>query len=148
MSKLKNSKLADIDGPVSAVMTPLPLVVESSTSFHTVERLFQRYDIRHLPVMDGSVILGVISDREVEAVIRSTPQSKDSEPIRAVVVKAFLEAEADARAIDVINEMASKKYDCSLILREKKVVGIFTLSDAIQLLLRFRTLNALPGTGE
>ena len=50
---------------VRDAMTPSPLVVTPSTSVMSARRIMRHAGIRHLPVLDGDVLIGMLSDRDV-----------------------------------------------------------------------------------
>ncbi len=56
---------------VKEVMTSKMISVTPTTSVEECLRLMQKYHIRHLPVVDGERVIGILSIRDVmEAVIR------------------------------------------------------------------------------
>lgn len=48
---------------LSAVMTPAPLTIEASKSFGYALLLMHENRFRHLPVIDGGVLIGMVSAR-------------------------------------------------------------------------------------
>jgi acetoin utilization protein AcuB len=46
-------------------MSPDPVTVESATSVREARRLLSYYGIRHLPVVMGDRVVGMVSDRDV-----------------------------------------------------------------------------------
>lgn len=64
---------------VSDAMTQNPVTVSASTSIGEVVRLMLDEGIRHLPVMDGGGMIGIVSDRDVKSV--SMPRLVDLEAI-------------------------------------------------------------------
>ncbi len=120
---------------ISDVMTPLPVTVDPSSSLHTVSHLMRRYDIRHLPVLEGEKLIGLVVERDVEIVIRLKLYDAQTEPVRTLMSKVPLAVSSDALVSSVIEEMIRTKGDCALVLKHSKVVGIFTLVDILKLLM-------------
>lgn len=61
---------ADLDAtPVSAVMTTTVLTVSPDTSLHEAARHMATRWIRHLPVVDGDEIVGMVSQRDLCGVL-------------------------------------------------------------------------------
>ena len=54
---------------VQDIMTHNPKYVETSTSIRHAIGVMQEFDIRHLPVLDGGELVGIISDRDLRGVI-------------------------------------------------------------------------------
>lgn len=50
---------------VSDVMTPNPLVVTADESFDNCMILMKQHGFRHLPILDGSKLLGLVSLRDL-----------------------------------------------------------------------------------
>lgn len=120
---------------ISEMMTPLPVTVDPSSSLQTVSHLMRRYDIRHLPVLDGEKLVGLAVERDVETVIRLKFFDVQTEPVRTVMAKIPLSVSSDALVCEVIKEMMRTKGECALVLKNTKVVGIFTYIDIIKLLI-------------
>lgn len=65
------------DTPVSAIMTPAPLVtVKSSSNVRECMRLMHSRRIRHLPVMENDKVVGILS---IGDIVRAIIQEQDSE---------------------------------------------------------------------
>ncbi len=64
---------------VSDAMTKNPMTVSVSTSIGEVARLMLDEGVRHLPVMEGGGMVGIISDRDIKSV--SMPRLVDHEAI-------------------------------------------------------------------
>lgn len=123
------------DKSISEVMTPLPITVEPSTSLQTASHLMRRYDIRHLPVVESDKLVGLAIERDVEILLRLNLVDGQTEPVRTVMSKVPLAVSTEAKVSEVTQEMVRTKIDCALVLKNHKVVGIFTLVDVLSLLL-------------
>ena len=51
---------------IGSVMTPFPYVVQVDESLRAARALMVEHDVRHLPVKDGSTLLGVLTDRDLK----------------------------------------------------------------------------------
>lgn len=65
----KNTKLKD-------VMTPKMMTVSLDTSVEKCVALMQQYRIRHLPVVEGDHLIGLVSMRDVMAVVLENKESE------------------------------------------------------------------------
>jgi acetoin utilization protein AcuB len=90
--------------------------------------------IRHLPVLRGGRLMGVLSDRDVKLI----EGFRDVDATKTTVEEAMTEqpytVEPDAPLDQVVSTMAEKKLGSAVILQNHKVVGIFTTVDACQAL--------------
>src|SRR5260221_11123940 len=53
---------------VSEVMTPNPATADAGSSIRAVLRQLVEMDVRHLPIVDDGVLVGIISDRDLKEV--------------------------------------------------------------------------------
>ena len=58
---LHQSGRAFLDGPVSAAMTPDPLTCTSDGAVNEVLQMMAGWQVRHLPVVENEVLLGLVS---------------------------------------------------------------------------------------
>lgn len=72
--------------PVSAVMTPNVCTVSPTTSLHEAARQMASRWIRHLPVVDGDTVLGMVSQRDLVGIFAA----QASEPETAEIVDGEL----------------------------------------------------------
>jgi CBS domain-containing protein len=59
----------DLDSPVAMIMTTELVTVDPSTSLRDAARLMADRWIRHLPVLDGGRLVGVVSQRDLAGVL-------------------------------------------------------------------------------
>jgi CBS domain-containing protein len=63
------------DTPVKEIMTSNPVVVSPEKTIEDAEALMSQYRIRHLPVLSGDTVLGMLSIRDlVEAYVKRQEQ--------------------------------------------------------------------------
>lgn len=62
----------DLDTPIEAVMTPNPDTLPPSATIRDAMGLMVEHDYRHVPVLDGQKIVGIVSARDIYGgVVRS-----------------------------------------------------------------------------
>lgn len=70
---------------VKDVMTDSPITVNADTPVGDVAQMFIDNDIRHLPVMEGDTMVGIISDRDLRSIVM--PRLVDQAAIDALRVQ-------------------------------------------------------------
>jgi len=116
------------------VMTTVPVQVEESASLETARRIMERYNIRHLPVVKEGKLAGVLSERDMNvalAVARS--HTLEATVLVAMHAPAF-QVQKNVPVADVARRMAEEKFGCAVVVNGEKICGIFTTTDALELL--------------
>lgn len=126
--------MSDKDLTISDRMTRTPHLIGAEQSLKTAHELMRSYEIRHLPVLHGGKLIGVLSQRDLHLV--ETLKDVDPEVIR--VEEAMSQ---DVYAVppktplkQVVREMASRKLGSAVVVEGTKVVGVFTTVDALDVL--------------
>lgn len=119
-------------------MTPVPETIDPElTIVQAAERMFS-FGVRHLPVVEGGNLVGILSQRDV-AVVQSLP---DYDPKRCLVRQAMQPSPftcgPGAHLDAVAREMAEHKYGAAVVVERdhpSHVVGVFTTVDALRALI-------------
>jgi acetoin utilization protein AcuB len=115
---------------VQKYMTTSPHTVGEDQPMAVAHRMMREHHIRHLPVLRGAKIVGLISDRDLNFV----ETLKDVDPRKDLVSEAMTAdpyfVSPDAPLDEVVSEMAEHKYGCAVVVQHDRVVGIFTTVDA------------------
>lgn len=116
---------------VKRYMTQHPYSVASTDSLARAKALMHEHAIRHLPVIDGERLLGIVSDRHSDLVEAVPGVDLDHVEIARVMEPApYVWSETP---IDEVTElMAKHKYDCVVVRGGDGVQGIFTAIDALR----------------
>jgi acetoin utilization protein AcuB len=113
-------------------MTPCPHTLQRDATLVVAREVMRRYGIRHLPVLDGPDLVGMLTDRDLSVAERvgdpSTLKAGDimtPEPYVAV---------PSTPLADVCDEMGRQKYGAAVIIDRGNVIGVFTVVDALRAL--------------
>jgi acetoin utilization protein AcuB len=120
---------------MSQYMTPQPWTIRKDAKMSQAHELMRAHRIRHLPVLQGGKLVGVVSDRDLH-LIETLP---DSDPAEVTVEEAMSEnvyvVSSDDPVDAVVEKMAGHKYGSAIVVTRRGVVeGIFTTIDALQVL--------------
>ena len=123
--------------PIPAIqkyMTTTPHTIGSDQTIAKASALMSEHRIRHLPVLHGGQLLGVLSDRDIK-LIESFPGVDASKlKVEEAMTEQPYTVTPDMPLDEVVSTMAEKKYGSAVIVQNHKVVGIFTTVDACQAL--------------
>jgi acetoin utilization protein AcuB len=119
---------------VQQFMTRSPHTIAHDQSLAAAHRLMRDNDIRHLPVMKGDKLIGIVSQRDLH-IIESL---KDVDP-EAVLVSEAMSTEVytvgPRTSVRLIaSEMATQKYGSAVVIEDDQVTGVFTTVDALRVL--------------
>ena len=115
---------------VQKYMTTSPHTIGDDQPMAVAHRMMREHHVRHLPVLRGSKIVGLVSDRDLNMVETLV----DVDPRKVLVSEAMSQdpyvVSPEASLDEVVSTMAEKKYGSAVIAQHDKVVGIFTTVDA------------------
>lgn len=121
-------------------MTRDPLVVSPDQPLADALRLTRARRIRHLPVVDGGVLVGIVSDRDVRLAMPSPLTEPDAErvafldrtPVRAVMQGEPVTIGPYDTVEDAAKEMRRRRIGAIPVVdAEGRLVGILSESDVL-----------------
>jgi acetoin utilization protein AcuB len=120
---------------VGTYMTRSPLTIGVEQSLTVARRLMSEHHVRHLPVLHGGDLVGVLSEREVEA-FEVLPGSRHLTVDEAMAPEVYVTFE-NAPLDHVAEEMARRHVGSAIVVAGgdgTKVLGVFTAVDALRAL--------------
>jgi acetoin utilization protein AcuB len=94
----------------------------------------QQFGIHQLPVLQGGVLVGVLSERDIALIRAVSPGQLETIMVEeAMAAEAYAVAPGDDLA-QVVAHMLEHKYASAVVMDHNKVVGFFTSIDALRLL--------------
>jgi acetoin utilization protein AcuB len=131
----------DKTAPIAQYMTPMPHTVGSEQTITFAQELMQKYDIRHLPVLHGGELYGIVSDRDLGIVAGLNEVDPDATTVEEAMTQEAYTVSKEASLFDVLEEMLEHKYGSAIVVEGVKIVGILTTHDALKLLVdKFATV--------
>lgn len=121
---------------ISKYMTTTPFSIEAKESVTRALEIMKEKDIRHLPVMRDSQVIGMLTDRDVKTMLSLTVPGMNTSKILAEDIcsdKPYT-TKPEALLNEVASEMAENKYGSAVVIDHGKLVGIFTAMDACKAL--------------
>lgn len=113
-------------------MTPGPHSIGKEQTLADAHRAMRAHKIRHLPVLHGGRLVGIVSERDLHLV----ETLRDVNPAHVAVEEAMTgdvySVEPDAALEATAREMAEHKYGSAVVMERGKVVGVFTTVDALR----------------
>lgn len=119
---------------IAEVMTPSPHTIGCHQRLSLAHDMMREHGLRHLPVLDGGKLVGLLSQRDLYFVEAIAGTDQHMDPVaEAMATDLFVVAPGDCVA-DVARTMGQHRYGCAVVVDRGHVVGIFTATDALALL--------------
>lgn len=130
--------------PVSKIMSTDLVTLTPKQSLYDAEKLFNKYNIRHIPVVEGERIVGIISRsdllrisyvdvNETEDAVESVVY--DAYTIPQVMTRVPVTIESDTTIKEAAEILARHSFHSIPVVDQGKLVGIVTTTDLINYLL-------------
>ncbi len=120
--------------PIKAVMTPFPYSIESGEPNSTASKMMRQHAIRHLPVMEAGKLVGMLSDRDIRLVLDPKQQAPpDDRTVGDICTRDIYVVQLTDPLDRVLTEMAKRHIGSAVVIKQGRLAGIFTVTDACRL---------------
>ncbi|EYF05214.1 CBS domain-containing protein [Chondromyces apiculatus] len=120
---------------IGAYMTPSPLTVPRDTPMAQAFKTMEEHGFRHLPVLDGEHLVGLVSERELRVVENMRGIDSAYVTVGDFILEAPYAVSPDTLALEAVRVMRERKIGSAVVVEGDKVVGLFTTTDALRLLI-------------
>jgi acetoin utilization protein AcuB len=135
---------------VRDIMRSPVVSVSPGTTLADAYRTMREKAFRHLPVVDGGRLVGVVTDRDLRlatSALAPAPFPADSS-VSAVMCPEPLTADAEDAVEDAARVMRERKIGCLPVVEDGRVVGIITGIDLLDALIRMTGVDKPSGRME
>ena len=124
---------------VAEYMTPRPHTIGHDQTLERAHEVMREHGIRHLPVLDGGKVVGLVSSRDLHLI----ETLRDVDPHTVFVEEAMAQdpyaVGPETPLAEVVATMAERQFGSAIVTDGRGAIGIFTTMDAL------RALAALLG---
>ena len=124
---------------IQQCMTRLPLEIERIDNVSNAKRLMELFGIRHVPVMSGLHLKGIVSQRDILNASLRLGKDIDDLPIEEICNLDVLTVSPLTPVDEAARQMLDRRVGSAVVVDGEYVVGIFTSTDAL------KTLGSLFG---
>lgn len=131
--------------PISGIMSVKIITLKRDDDLETAEHLFKKHKIRHIPVVDGDAIIGMLSYTDLLRISFADAVDEDEENIESLVYNMFTIEQVMAKNVvtvasdtsikEVAEILAKKEFHALPVVDKGRLVGIVTTTDLIKYLL-------------
>jgi acetoin utilization protein AcuB len=115
-------------------MTVAVHTIGRDQTLEQAHRLMRTFKIRHLPVLEGGKLVGIVSLRDLNLI----ETLRDVDPAEVSVEDAMTEdiyvVSAETSLREVAAEMEKRKLGSAVVMHAERVVGVLTTIDALRAL--------------
>jgi acetoin utilization protein AcuB len=119
---------------VAQYMTASPRTISPGSTLAQAHRIMRGAGIRHLPVCEKGVVVGVLSARDL-LLLESLPKvdPKEARVYEAMISDVFA-VSPDTPLGEVVETMIARKLGSAIVVDGPNVVGVLTTIDALHAL--------------
>ncbi|MBF04449.1 MAG: CBS domain-containing protein [Flavobacterium sp.] len=131
--------------PISTIMTQDVVKLNISDNLTKAESLFKKHHIRHIPVVSGNKIIGMLSYTDLLRISFADAVDDDEDEIDTTVYNMFTVEQVMAKKLVTITPettikeaaeiLASKEFHALPVCEGNLLVGIVTTTDLIKYLI-------------
>ena len=127
--------------PVSTIMTKNIIGLTRSDNLEGAEMLFNRYKIKHIPVVSGEAIIGMLSYTDLMRISLSESPDEENSSVNSVVynmftieqvmVKDVVTVTSETTIKEVAQILADREFHALPIVDDGILIGIVTTTDLL-----------------
>lgn len=130
--------------PVRHIMSSNPYTIAESDSLHDAVRIIRKHNIRHLPVVSGTEVKGIISSSDINRLtfgrLFENQEGADEAVLEMLTIPQVMSKNVktvspEDTIKDVAETFATKDFHSLPVVEDGKLVGIVTTTDIIKYLL-------------
>ncbi|MEY8848862.1 CBS domain-containing protein [Psychroserpens sp. XS_ASV72] len=132
--------------PVSEIMTKNIIALNRSDDLESAERLFKRHHIRHIPVVSGDIVIGMLSYTDLLRISFADAVGDDESEVDTVVYNMFTIDQVMTKNVvtvtsntdikEVAKIITSNDFHALPVVENGDLVGIVTTTDLINYLIK------------
>jgi acetoin utilization protein AcuB len=115
---------------IQKYMTTSPHSIGREQTLGRAHAVMRQHGIRHLPVLDGGVLVGLLSLRDAHLLETLKDVDVQKVTVEEAMTSVVYAVSPEAPLDEVASAMAEHKYGCAVVMQNHHVVGIFTTVDA------------------
>lgn len=131
--------------PISTIMTKNLVTLNHKDDLTMAEQLFEEHGIRHIPVVSGQEIIGMLSYTDLLRVSYADAIDDDDTDVETIVFNMFAIEQVMAKDVvkvssqttikEVAEILSQKDFHALPVVDNNELVGIVTTTDLINFLL-------------
>jgi CBS domain-containing membrane protein len=130
--------------PVSKIMTRDVITLNLNDNMELAEKLFETKHIRHIPIVSGKKVVGMLSHKDLMRISFSDLDEEENEinsvvydlfTIEQVMAKSVISVTSETTIKEAAEILTKHEFHAVPVVDDDELVGIVTSTDLIQFLL-------------
>lgn len=127
--------------PVSTIMTKNVIALTRADDLQRAEELFNRHQIKHMPVVSGESIIGMLSFTDLMRISYAELSEDDGNSVDSVIFNMFTIEQVMEKDVVTVNSktaikrvaqiLAEREFHALPVVDEGTLVGIVTTTDLL-----------------
>lgn len=122
--------------PVSEFMSLQTYTIGRQQTLTTAHRIMRAHQVRHLPVLDGGQVVGIVSQRDLHIMETLPDADPDAITVEEAMTSDVCTVAPETPVDQVADLMLERKLGSAVVMRNGHLEGIFTTADALYALSR------------
>ncbi len=118
---------------VRDVMSAVPLTIAIDQTLADARSRMLALDVRHLPVLAEGRVVGMLSERDI-GLAAGLGMALENVSVGSAMSAGPFTVRPDEELQTVLRVMAERKLGSAVVVRDDRLVGVFTSTDALRLL--------------
>ncbi len=114
---------------IQKFMTTAPHSIGPDQPLVKAREMLHAHDIRHLPVLSGGRLVGMLTDRDLSLIESMAGVDAKTATVEEAMTSSVYAVPPETPLDEVVATMGSRKYGSAVVMQNAKVVGIFTTVD-------------------
>jgi acetoin utilization protein AcuB len=112
-------------------MVPCPWVLAPGDSMSKALAIMREHSVRHIPVVHDGEVVGIVSERDLDTMRSRRDVDPHEVTLREAMTAPVYTVSPDTPLAEVARAMADNKYGAAVIARGRRILGVFTTTDAL-----------------
>jgi len=123
-------------GSVGDWMSKAPMGVVEDTPIRDAVSLMRGAEVRHLLVLDGPLLTGILSTRDLRRLVTDDLDSPLlAGPVRSIMSEGPVSVAPETPLLTAVRLLLEQRIGALPVRQGERIVGIFTVPDALEALL-------------
>jgi len=117
---------------IQKYMTSSPHSIGKEQSIQKADEMMRKLGIRHLPILEGGKLIGLVSDRDIKMIEGFKDVDAKKLKLADMSITDVFTVSPSTPLDEVCATMAENKYGSAVVMDNEHLVGIFTWVDALR----------------